>query len=607
MKKIFFPIIVVLISTPCAFANPTQSGVSGLLAVPSADTLDSGNLCIGLWGDLSKNKNSGKHAVVLPATLTLGIGSFWEIYGSYPNLLFNNQQELSGKGTANLGTKLRLYGTRSSNVKIAVDISANRHVADDPVVNGVTDVGGRLVASFITQRFAVHGYGGYLSKGKQPGTAGSDQMLYGGGIELSPTSRTKVTLELTGGQNSKSGNSLKDAPIESLVGFQYYISPHLTFNAGAGKQVNSSGQDWRAIIGFTTCQGIGTYIKPVPRLVLEPDEKPRQVVKAAKITPISSMLLKSTAIAPASKLEIPVDSDREEIVIKPYGQVVIPPQPQRAQSSLPVMPVLQPAQPPVQPAQPPVQPAQPPVQPAQPPVQPAQPPVQPAQPVSSIQPVQVPVQVIPAVPLVPVAIKSIPTPPLAAATTQPFSAVQPVTTAVQPVPAVQPTEERVSQGESVTPVDIQIEGQTPLYSVDVRGDKVEVLSGSSQLPSKTATVYRKFRIPDVMAEFGQMDLSDEVKRSLSEVAEYIRADKKTAYIRIEGYTDSIGSERYDMDLSLKRAIAVAHYLVTREGIDPKMLFVKGMGKTKLLAGNETTEGRRINRRFEILFLVPKGT
>ncbi len=136
---------------------------------------------------------------------------------------------------------------------------------------------------------------------------------------------------------------------------------------------------------------------------------------------------------------------------------------------------------------------------------------------------------------------------------------------------------------------------------------MEVLSGSSQLLSKTVTVYRKFRFPDVMFEFGQMDLSDEVKRSLSEVAEHIRSDKKTAYIRIDGHTDSIGSEKYNMDLSLKRAIAVAHYMVTREGIDPKMLFVKGMGKTKLLSGNETTEGRRINRRFEILFLVPKGT
>ena len=565
MKNIFASIVAILIAAPCAFANPTQTGVSGLLSVPSADTLDSGNLCIGLWGDLSKNKDSGKHAVVLPAALTLGIGSFWEIYGSYPNLLFNDQQELSGKGTANLGTKLRVYGKRTSNVKMAVDVFANRYVAVNPDANGVTDVGGRLIASFVTQRFAAHGYGGYLTKGDQPNTSTSDQILYGGGVELSPTSRTKLTVELTGSQSSKSSSGT-DAPIEGLAGFQYYISPHLTFNAGAGTRVNSSGQDWRAIIGFTTCQGVGTYIKPVPRMVLEPDEKPREIAKVAKITPISSLLLKSTAVVPTSKLEIPVDPDREEIVIKPYGQVVIPPQPQRAQSPLPVMPVFQP-------------------QPAQP-AQPAQP-VQPIQPGAAI----LPGQLIPAV-------------PLAALATQ---AIQPFATPVLPVPPVQPTEEvHVSPNELVTPDDIPVEGQTPLYSIIASGDKVEVLSGSSPPLSKTVTVYRKFRFPDVMFEFGQMDLSDEVKRSLSEVAEHIRADNKTAYIRIDGHTDSIGSGKYNMDLSLKRAIAVAHYMVTREGIDPKMLFVKGMGKTKLLSGNETTEGRRINRRFEILFLIPKG-
>ena len=67
-----------------------------------------------------------------------------------------------------------------------------------------------------------------------------------------------------------------------------------------------------------------------------------------------------------------------------------------------------------------------------------------------------------------------------------------------------------------------------------------------------------------------------------------------------------GSANYNMDLSLKRAITVASYLITKEGIDPRRIFVKGMGKTKNLADNSTPEGRRMNRRFEILFLVPKG-
>jgi outer membrane protein OmpA-like peptidoglycan-associated protein len=107
-------------------------------------------------------------------------------------------------------------------------------------------------------------------------------------------------------------------------------------------------------------------------------------------------------------------------------------------------------------------------------------------------------------------------------------------------------------------------------------------------------------------EFGGTELSPDVRKSLSEVAEHIRNDKKWTYLRIDGHSDSIGSVSYNLDLSLKRAIVVATYLITREGIEPGRVFIKGMGKSKQIAGNDTTEGRRINRRFEILFLVPKG-
>ena len=119
-------------------------------------------------------------------------------------------------------------------------------------------------------------------------------------------------------------------------------------------------------------------------------------------------------------------------------------------------------------------------------------------------------------------------------------------------------------------------------------------------------VYRKFRFPDIMFEFGQSELSNEVKKSLSEVAEQARNDKNWTYMRVDGHTDSIGSTGYNMDLSVKRAIAIASYLIIKEGIDPSKVFIKGLGKSKLIADNATTDGRRLNRRFEVLLLVPKG-
>lgn len=513
MKKLLSALIIVaaLCYATLATANPTQTGPTGLLNVPTADTLDSGNICIGLWGDISKSND--RHALIMPATITLGIGSFWEIYGTYPNLLFNNQEEASGRGTADLGTKLRVIGERNSHFKMAGDIFAKRRISNNPDRDGVTDIGGRLIASFRTSRFGVHAYGGYLSPGNLPGVPSDDQILFGGGVEVSPTPRTKLTAEFFGSHSTDFTNGVLH-PLEGALGFQFYISPHLTFNVSGGAGFNPVSPDWRTVVGFTTCQGVGTYIKPIPQVVEDVETPVEKVVKPLKIQPITPLVQSPTAVAPVSKLEVPVQPAHEEIVIMPYGQVTVPQQPVRTQVVLPVL------------------------------------------------------------------TQNVPKPPVK-------------------------EEVRVAQKGEVV-VTKPAKGESPLYAVAAKGDNVEITSNATPKLPETMTVYRKFRFPDEMFEFGQMDLSQDVKNSLSEVAEQIRADKKLAYIRIDGHTDSIGSDRYNIDLSLKRAIAVASYLITHEGIDPKMIFVKGMGRSKMIADNTTTEGRRINRRFEILFLVPKG-
>ncbi len=67
---------------------------------------------------------------------------------------------------------------------------------------------------------------------------------------------------------------------------------------------------------------------------------------------------------------------------------------------------------------------------------------------------------------------------------------------------------------------------------------------------------------------------------------------------IEGHTDSAGSEEVNKRLSLKRAAAVADYLVT-QGIARKRLHVKGIGERFPVADNSTPEGRKRNRRVDI--------
>ncbi len=70
-------------------------------------------------------------------------------------------------------------------------------------------------------------------------------------------------------------------------------------------------------------------------------------------------------------------------------------------------------------------------------------------------------------------------------------------------------------------------------------------------------------------------------------------------IRIEGHTDDIGSAKYNIDLSGKRAKAIKDYLVGK-GIEPSRITTKGLGYAQPIADNDTPNGRTLNRRAEII-------
>jgi OOP family OmpA-OmpF porin len=70
-------------------------------------------------------------------------------------------------------------------------------------------------------------------------------------------------------------------------------------------------------------------------------------------------------------------------------------------------------------------------------------------------------------------------------------------------------------------------------------------------------------------------------------------------VRIEGHTDSLGSEAYNMGLSERRAAAVVEYLVAN-GITRDRLTSVGMGENAPTADNNTEEGRARNRRVDFV-------
>ena len=74
---------------------------------------------------------------------------------------------------------------------------------------------------------------------------------------------------------------------------------------------------------------------------------------------------------------------------------------------------------------------------------------------------------------------------------------------------------------------------------------------------------------------------------------------------VAGYTDSVGHEDYNYELGQRRATSVAGYLVGNKGLDPTQVRVVSYGASRPVAENSTRDGRRSNRRVEILVYQEK--
>ncbi len=118
-------------------------------------------------------------------------------------------------------------------------------------------------------------------------------------------------------------------------------------------------------------------------------------------------------------------------------------------------------------------------------------------------------------------------------------------------------------------------------SLLIRLKNVNFASGRADLPSKSIPVLAK----------------------VSEVAKELSTELGAASIKVEGHTDSVGGEAKNMDLSEKRANAVATYFKSN-GFEE--VSAEGYGLSKPLASNKTPTGRAQNRRVDIVITPEAG-
>lgn len=117
-------------------------------------------------------------------------------------------------------------------------------------------------------------------------------------------------------------------------------------------------------------------------------------------------------------------------------------------------------------------------------------------------------------------------------------------------------------------------------------------------PPPPAPMRKKIVLRGVNFDYDKATLQPAGRPILDEAAEILKANPDVN-VEVRGFTDSRGSDAYNMRLSERRAQTVKNYLVSR-GVSPSRLTTRGYGESDPVATNETDSGRAQNRRVELI-------
>jgi len=152
--------------------------------------------------------------------------------------------------------------------------------------------------------------------------------------------------------------------------------------------------------------------------------------------------------------------------------------------------------------------------------------------------------------------------------------------------------------------------QLMLEKVEVEQESNRLLQEKNELSNRLQTALSHvaetngsargyvLNLPDILFDVDQANLKPEAREVMAKLAGILLIMRDQS-VMIEGHTDSTGSPEYNLELSRRRARAVLDFLQD-QGLDAERLQAVGYGMERAIAENSTPEGRKRNRRVEVV-------
>jgi OOP family OmpA-OmpF porin len=117
------------------------------------------------------------------------------------------------------------------------------------------------------------------------------------------------------------------------------------------------------------------------------------------------------------------------------------------------------------------------------------------------------------------------------------------------------------------------------------------------------TTYRlaDIRVDNILFDFDSTQIRPEYNEKLSILGEFLKNNPST-YVVLTGFTDGTGPSDYNLGLARRRAESIEAYLVDKFNVGVGQIVTQWYGKADPVAGNDTSEGRRENRRVEVIVM-----